>query len=596
MVSATMVDARIQSFPARTLFVLVGAYGLVYLLFLGLPFIGGSSEAREAQVVDVILRENTWALPLRNGIVPSKPILFHWVGAALSWSLGGVSELSVRLPSLLFGLGIIGLAAVASFRLARLNRAWECSFSPGHVSLITVGVLTLTYGFHTMAGQAMVDMCFAFFVWCALCSLLLSDSMLWREHRSVSPWARAMFWTACAGAVLARGPIGVVLPVALVSLPAVVFCGVRIVVREILKPSMGWLAFAAPLAWYYSAYSHGGDAFVERQLLFENVRRFFGGDHVNTQPWWFYGPSLLRSTAPWGILAVLCWIAEMRRPRLEVAYGGGGGSKALFSIPLMVLAVGLVFFSCAAGKRHSYLVPLYPLVAVQFALVAATWMERGGSRFRQKLGDLSRRLEWSLSLLGIALLVGLGISLRASLFSHPLASEIQGALATAVPRFSLLVLVTVLASVAWSGKSLKSSLFCVWFSVVVLMTGLVSTGASIKAHLKNFKGMSAEWLAQARPTDELTVIKDPFDEYFDPILFYVHRKVHVLRDDLGTPPCDEQRLYLARRQWMADASELLQGRVTEVGTLREIARVVEQGDQRELVIFRCQPARADLIA
>ncbi len=594
MVTTTMEDARTQSFPTRALLVLVGAYGLVYLLFLGLPFIGGSSEAREAQVVDVILRDNTWALPLRNGIVPSKPILFHWVGASLSWSLGGVSEFSVRLPSLLFGLGIIGLAAVASFRFARLNRAWECSFVPRDVSLITVGVLTLTYGFHTMAGQAMVDMCFAFFVWCALCSVLSSDSSRWRQDRSVSSGARALFWTACAGAVLARGPIGVVLPVALVSLPALVFCGPRTVVREILTPSVGWLAFSAPLAWYYSAYSHGGDAFVERQILFENVRRFFGGDHVNTQPWWFYGPSLLRSTAPWGVLAIACWIAEMRRPRLQVAYGGS--SKALFSVPLMVLAVGLVFFSCAAGKRHSYLVPLYPLVAVQFALVAATWIERGGSRFRQKVGDLSRRLEWTLALLGIAVLVGLGISLRGSLFSHPLASEIQYALAAAVPRLSVLVLVAVLASVAWGRKSLKGSLFCVWFSVVVLMTGLVSTGASIKAHLKNFRGMSVEWLAQARPTDELTVIKDPFDEYFDPILFYVHRKVHVVRDDLGTPPCAEERLYLARRQWMQDTSGLLQGRVTEVGTLREIASVVKQGDQRELVIFRCQPDRDELMA
>ena len=74
MVPTTMVESRTQSFPTRALLVLLGAYGVVYLLFLGLPLIGGSSEAREAQVIDVILRENTWALPLRNGIVPSKPI------------------------------------------------------------------------------------------------------------------------------------------------------------------------------------------------------------------------------------------------------------------------------------------------------------------------------------------------------------------------------------------------------------------------------------------------------------------------------------------------------------------------------------------
>ncbi len=594
MVTATMADTRTQSFPTRALLIFVGAYGLVYLLFLGLPLIGGSSEAREAQVIDVILRESAWSLPLRNGIVPSKPILFHWIGAAVSWSLGGVSEFSVRLPSLVCGLGVITLAALVAFRLARLNRAWECSFAPRNVALITVSVLTLTYGFHVMAGQAMVDMCFAFFVWCAFLSLLSSDPSAWAQRRSVSEGARALFWTACAGAVLARGPLGVVLPVALVAVPALLFTGPGIVIRELFKPSVGWLAFGAPLVWYYTAYTHGGEAFVERQILFENVRRFLGGEHVNTQPWWFYGPSLLRSTAPWGALAIVCWTAEMWRPRLDVAYGRR--TKLLFSVPLVALAVGVLLFSCAAGKRHSYLVPLYPLVAIQLALVAATWLERGGSRVRQKIAELSRRLEWTLGLLGIGVTTVLGVALRSSLIPEPIGAEVQAALSAAIPRLPVLILLTVLACVAWGGKSLRSSLFCVWFSAVVLLTGLTSTGASIKAHLRDFRGMSAEWLARAQPTDELTVIKGPFDEYFDPILWYVHRKVHVQRDDPAVMPCSEQRLYLARRAWLGKAVGVIHGRVTEVSTLRELGSSVRQGDERELVIFRCQPLTADVVA
>jgi 4-amino-4-deoxy-L-arabinose transferase-like glycosyltransferase len=562
----------------------------VYLSFLGLPLIGGSSEAREAQVVDVILRDGTWALPLRNGIVPSKPILFHWVGACLSLLIGGVSEFSVRLTSLLFGLGIIAIAALVSFCLARLNRAWECSFVPQHVALIAAGILCLTYGFHVMVGQAMVDMCFAFFVWCALLALLSSNPSAWIERRGVSVGARALFWTACSGAVLARGPLGIILPLALVSGPVLALCGPRVVIREVLKPSVGWLAFAAPVAWYYTAYSHGGEAFLERQLLFENVRRFFGGEHVNTQPWWFYGPSLLRSTLPWGIMVLVCWIAEMRRPRLDAAYGGR--SKMLFSAPLIALTVGVALFSCSAGKRHSYLVPLYPLLAVQFALVAGTWMERGGSRFRQRVGALSRRLEWVLALLGIAVVILLGDAVRLFLTDHPLRFELLSALALATPRLGVLILVTVVTIIAWTKKSLRSSLFCVWLAVVVLMTGLISTGASIKAHLKNFQGMSAQLLAQARPMDELTVIKGPFDEYFDPILWYVHRRVHVFRDDLDEAPCAEQRLYLARRQWLDKEPERLQGRVTELGVLRERGSAIKEDSERELVFFRCQPNSA----
>ena len=48
-------------------------------------------------------------MPLRNGTeIPSKPPLFHWLGAPLSKALGRVDELSIRLPSALLGtLGVL---------------------------------------------------------------------------------------------------------------------------------------------------------------------------------------------------------------------------------------------------------------------------------------------------------------------------------------------------------------------------------------------------------------------------------------------------------------------------------------------------------
>ena len=51
-------------------------------------------------------------LPMRNGTeIPSKPPFFHWLGLLSSQALGGVSELSVRLPSAV--LGTIGTVATA---------------------------------------------------------------------------------------------------------------------------------------------------------------------------------------------------------------------------------------------------------------------------------------------------------------------------------------------------------------------------------------------------------------------------------------------------------------------------------------------------
>ena len=105
-------------FPRGALCGAVLLYSILQITFLGLAAIGGSTEAREAQVVETILREGEWILPLRNGIIPSKPPLFHWVAALLSILLGGVSEFSVRLPSHLFAVGVLVCCALSAYRLA----------------------------------------------------------------------------------------------------------------------------------------------------------------------------------------------------------------------------------------------------------------------------------------------------------------------------------------------------------------------------------------------------------------------------------------------------------------------------------------------
>jgi 4-amino-4-deoxy-L-arabinose transferase-like glycosyltransferase len=503
-----------------------------------------------------------------------------------------VTEFTVRLPSLMCGIGVVLITSSVAFRLAVLNRALECSYNPQRVALIAAASLTLTYGFHTMAGQAMVDMCFTLLVWCAVWAALSTEPHQWRDERSVSAGARALFWIACAGAVLARGPIGVVLPVLLVVAPAAVVFGARVVLREVFRPSLGWLAFGVPAAWYYVAYSDAGTAFVERQLLFENLRRFLGGEHVNAQPWWFYAPSLLRSTAPWGVLTLLCWLTEMRRPQSGHLFAIQC-VRLRFSVPMVALAAAVLFFSFSAGKRHSYMLPLYPLLAIQLGLLGATWLERGGARVRYRLRALSRRLEATVATLLFLVLLGTGLFLSATWSSHPLYREVQLALAQVTPRLGCIVLVTLLLLVVRGGRSLKGSLFSVWAGLMVLMVSVLTEGASVKAYLRNFEGMSLAWLAQASEGDQLTIIKAPFDEYFDPILWYVHRSVDVVRSDRGEPPCAARRLYLAHRSWVTQHAGSLQGEIALVGTLQELGNVAKNGRGHELVMFRCTPRSTD---
>jgi hypothetical protein len=63
------------------------------------PHIWHHGEAREALVIQDIVENHRWVLPLRNGELPSKPILYHWIAALFALPLG-LSDFTVRLPSI----------------------------------------------------------------------------------------------------------------------------------------------------------------------------------------------------------------------------------------------------------------------------------------------------------------------------------------------------------------------------------------------------------------------------------------------------------------------------------------------------------------
>ena len=87
--------------------------GLVMHLMFSLPILH-RGEAREGLVVQGIVHNQQWILPFRNGEMPSKPPLFHWIAASAALILGE-SDFVMRLPSAI-GAGIM---LVITFLLGR---------------------------------------------------------------------------------------------------------------------------------------------------------------------------------------------------------------------------------------------------------------------------------------------------------------------------------------------------------------------------------------------------------------------------------------------------------------------------------------------
>jgi 4-amino-4-deoxy-L-arabinose transferase-like glycosyltransferase len=577
-------STRSSLFPLKYLLAALAVYSLLQLLFLGLAPIAGSTEAREGQVIDTIVREGEWILPLRNGIIPSKPPLFHWIGASISSALGDVSELSVRLPSHLAALGILLCSGVCAVRVARFSQTVEGELHQERVALVAPALLSLTYGFHQLASQAMVDMTFSFCMWGALTALVCSATDEWKTHARISWKSRALFWTCCAGAMLARGPVGVALPIVLVGISGWYLAGLKVTVREFLRPSIGWLAFAVPLAWYYTAYLKGGEAFLTRQLLFENVQRFVGGEKINTESWWFYIPSLMRTTAPWGALALYGAIRYATTAR-SMSYLGGFQRWTL--APTVALITGITLLSLSSGKRHSYTLPLLPLVAIQGALFFSMFVERHGLPLRERLWHLAHKLESVVSFVLILAVVGVGIAHTSTWNMHPLEDIVKFACGPLTLRIGTVVLLTLLSMYLMRRSGTLQPYPRVWILLLVTMTLIVSAGNVIKGTLKGWPLMTEQLLLITKPGQQITVIKDTFDEYFDPIFFYAHRPITIASNSRGIERCDPQMVYVARRSWLSTNPELVPGEIVPLTTLRELKRAFNGGTGDDIEVFSC---------
>jgi hypothetical protein len=136
-----------------------------------------------------------------------------------------------------------------------------------------------------------------------------------------------------------------------------------------LDPGAIILGAAIASSWYLACYFGGRFAFLNRQLDTENVGRFFGSLGAMA-PWYYLKPVLLNS-APLSLLlpvaAVYALLSRVVTPgSAESASHQEKGRSAVRLFAIFYFAT-VIFFSIAAYKRRSYLLPVWPSSAVILA-------------------------------------------------------------------------------------------------------------------------------------------------------------------------------------------------------------------------------------
>jgi 4-amino-4-deoxy-L-arabinose transferase-like glycosyltransferase len=293
---------------------------------------------------------------LGDGLTPTlnglpyfhKPPLMYWLDMA-AMSVLGVGQWAVR-----FGpaLGAFVMGAALFLHLRRTH-----GDAVARTGLALLATMPL---FFIGAQYANHDMGVAGFITLAVFSLLRAVEI---------PGRRALRWqvlggAACGLAVLSKGLIGVVLPVAVVA-PWLLAQGRWRCVLALLHPAGVAALLAVALPWMLLM-QHHHPGFFDYFIVEQHFRRFAGTHFNNAQPWWFFIAVLPLLTLPWiGLLWAAVRRAWLRRhdPALWFPVW----------LPVWWIVVIVGFFSLPHSKLVGYVMPAMAPLVMLLAPVLVAW-------------------------------------------------------------------------------------------------------------------------------------------------------------------------------------------------------------------------------
>ncbi len=322
------------------------------------------TEALFVEVAHQMLQRDDWVTPWWNGErFFDYPVWGYWM-VALSFRLFGVSEWAARFPVALAASTVV---LVTFLLVLHWSRRESSSSALGRAAL-AAGVLCTTPGWIGWGRTATTDMFLASAISLALLAFLLAHHEAPRAP--LAALGRVGVALFCGIAVLAKGPVGVLLPAMVMGLFLLLTGQGRPWLAPFRLGAMAALFAGVCLPWYVAAARVNGEAFLGGFLGFSNLQRFTQVLYDHPGPPWFYLPWLVILLLPWSLFlpgAISqwrfwrwdCWRSKDGQPTLNTSVG-------LFL--LLWLVIPLAFFSAAATKLPGYILPILPAGALLVSL------------------------------------------------------------------------------------------------------------------------------------------------------------------------------------------------------------------------------------
>jgi 4-amino-4-deoxy-L-arabinose transferase-like glycosyltransferase len=477
---------------------------VLFFFSLGSRPLWDVDEGMHAATSKDMILSGDWITPQFNGEnFYDKPVLFNWL-AAISFLMFGFTEFAARLPAAVLGTGCV----LVTYFLGRRIHSPAVGFLGG-------AILATSVEFIILSRVVVHDIALTFFITLALTFFYRAYT---DNSRSKSLWL--IFYASLGFAVLAKGPIGVLLP----GLIIFIFLLIKRRLNIIMDMQLGWgtllfLVIAAP--WYGLIILRNED-YAGYFFIQQNLAYFFSGESRHPRPFYYYIPILAGGFAPWFFFLPA---ALFRALRQKIGHMGDGTL-------LLVLWFGatFLFFSAASSKLSTYILPLFPAVSL---LVALLWNDL--------LAAPNREGSRKAILYPLALLLAITTTAMVYILANPLeALTINYGIAPARINIigAIMVTGTGLIFFFFLSRRYKSAFAGLTAMVVVgIFLFLVFIVPYINPY-RSTKGL-AEKLDTLLPAGEKLTF---FHRVQDTALFYTDRKAAILR---GQPSITE---YLASKK------------------------------------------------
>ena len=368
-----MITDTAQSLPfSRTvaLLILLGLSLLIYVGNAAQPALLDDADSGHAVASQEMLRTGDWAVLHINGIRwMEKPPLHYWAVAA-SYLLLGETAFATRLP---LALAVAGLVVMV-YLFGRRFFGDRAGFYAGLVMCTSIGTYMFT---RIMIPEAIYALEFTAAFYLFLCA--------WTGAISLRPG----FWgvaAICALAVLTRSLIGIVFPVAILTI-FVFMTGRRYSWRELPVVSSLLIFFAIAVPWHLvagiRAWRSGQPGFFWYYFINEQVLRALGyryphdfsavplGLWLSAHLVWFF---------PWSVFLPLAF-RGLPRPREWHSLDARG--MALLFVCVWAAFI-FVFFSLTASRMEYYSFSAWPAVALLLGRGIA-WAEQESPAWMRRL-------------------------------------------------------------------------------------------------------------------------------------------------------------------------------------------------------------------